>query len=48
MSTTILPTPAHEFLLGSEDGTREEVWYRRMLFIRRFEGGCSTCSRKAS
>lgn len=37
MSTAILPTPAHEFLLGTEDASRDELWYRRMRFIRRFE-----------
>jgi acetoin:2,6-dichlorophenolindophenol oxidoreductase subunit alpha len=37
MSTLSLPTPAHEFLLGTEDATRDELWYRRMRCIRRFE-----------
>jgi TPP-dependent pyruvate/acetoin dehydrogenase alpha subunit len=37
MSTTILPAPAREFLLGTEDVSRNEQWYRRMRFIRRFE-----------
>jgi acetoin:2,6-dichlorophenolindophenol oxidoreductase subunit alpha len=37
MSTTILPAPAHEFLLGTDDVSRDELWYRRMRFIRRFE-----------
>lgn len=37
MSTTTLPTPGREFLLGPEVACRDELWYRRMRFIRRFE-----------
>jgi TPP-dependent pyruvate/acetoin dehydrogenase alpha subunit len=36
-ATTLQPSPAHEALLGSEDDSRNEAWYRRMRFIRRFE-----------
>jgi TPP-dependent pyruvate/acetoin dehydrogenase alpha subunit len=34
-ATTLSPAPAHELL--REDDSREETWYRRMRFIRRFE-----------
>ncbi len=34
---TTIATPGLERLIGSEDDTRDELLYRRMLFIRRFE-----------